>query len=233
MATVNTSKFNVAIGPLGAEFRTNSTDTAALISFNVLTLGLGNLIWVTVIRIYGRRPMYLVAMPLLFITNIWSFFATSYASLMAASVLSGLAAAAAEAPTSAVVADLFFVHQRGTMMMVFHIALSCGFFLGPMINSYVVQYVGWRWVCGWIAIVVAALWVVAIFAIHETAYPHRDVERPASSFGPRKTYLQRLSITSGYNRNVTFTTAVYSTIGVIAYPGITWAGLTVGAFVGW
>lgn len=233
MATVNTSKFTVAVVPLGKEWGTGDTQTAYLICFNVLALGIGNLFWVIMIRMVGRRPMYLVAIPLLCGTNIWSYFAGSFSSLLAACILSGFASAAAEAPTSAVVADLFFVHQRGTMMMIFHLALSMGFFLGPMINAYVVQYLGWRWVCGWIAIAAGLTWLVALFTIHETVYRHRDIYASADTYPAKKTFRQRLSITSGYDKNVSFFRSLYDTTAIVAYPGVTWAGFTVGAFVGW
>jgi hypothetical protein len=36
-------------------------------------------------------------------------------------------------------ADMFFVHQRGTMLMIFTMSLSFGAYLGPLVNSYVVR----------------------------------------------------------------------------------------------
>jgi MFS family permease len=82
-------------------------------------------------RCVGKRPVYLMSLPLLAVTNIWSYKETSFNSLLAVSIVSGFAASAGDATVPAVVADLFFVHERGTLMMIFHMALSCGVFLGP------------------------------------------------------------------------------------------------------
>lgn len=139
----------------------------------------------------------------------------------------------AEAPVTAIVVDMFFVHQRGTMMMIFHLSLSAGFFLGPAINAAIVQYAGWRWICGWIAIASGVTWLIGIFTIHETAYYGRDVSAPSSVYGPKKSLTKLLGVTSGYDKNMSLFTAMYNNIAVIGYPAILWAGLTVGTFVGW
>lgn len=233
LATVNTSKHGVAILAIATEFNVDTNTAAFLVCFNVLALGLGNFFWVTALRIYGCRPVFLVALPMLAAFNVWSAKASSFGSLLGATILSGFASAAGEAPVSTVVVDLFFVHQRGTMMMIFHLSLSAGFFLGPAVNAAIVQYAGWRWICGWIAIASSVTWLIGIFTIHETAYYDRDVSAPASLYGPKKTSLKMLGVTSGYNEHLSLFAAVYRNIGVIGYPAILWAGLTVGTFVGW
>ena len=85
----------------------------------------------------------------------------------------------------AVVADPFFVHQREMVMMIFHMTLSCSFFIGPLINAYVVQYGSWRNECLWIAVVTFVLWGVAFFTFYESGYYHRAVNVPGSNFVKR------------------------------------------------
>jgi MFS family permease len=177
-------------------------------------------------RCVGKRPIYLMSLPLLAVTNIWSYKATSFNSLLAASIVSGFDASAGDATVPAVVADLFFVHERGTLMMIFHMALSCGFFLGPLVNAYVVQYSGWRTECLWIAIAPFVTWAVAILTIHESSYFHRDVNAPESSFEQRRSFAQRLGLTLGYNKEANFFKAFADTVAVVAYPPVLWAGLT-------
>lgn len=233
LGTVNTSKFAVAVVPIGKEFHTDATRTAFVVSFAVLMLGFGNLFWVILLRIVGRRPVYLAAIPIVFATNIWAYKATSFNSLLAASIVGGIGSAAAEAPTSAVVADLFFVHERGTYLMLFHLALSFGFFLGPFLNAYVVQYAGWRVICLWVAVAAAATWVVGFFTIHETAYRRRDTAAPASSFGPLRPLSSWLGVTAGYDGSVGLWRTAADMCAVVAYPAVPWVGLVVGSFVGW
>ncbi|RDW90984.1 hypothetical protein BP5796_02149 [Coleophoma crateriformis] len=233
LATVNASKFTVAVTTISKEFGVSATVGGYQVCFNVLLLGCGNLFWIPLMRVIGKRPVYLMAMPLLVGTNVWSMKATSLNSLLAASIVSGFAASAADATVSAVVVDMFFVHQRGTVMMIFHMALSSGFFIGPLINAYVVQYSSWRQECEWIAIAAGVAWVVAIFTIRETTYLHRDVKRSVDTFAPKKTFFQCMGITSGYNPQANFFRAFGNTVAIVSYPGVLWPGCVIGVFVGW
>jgi MFS family permease len=168
LATVNASNFTVATIPLAKEFHESPTRTGYLVCFNVLWLGVGNLFWIPLMRVIGKRPVYLLALPIFIAVNIWSYFARSYGSLLAARILSGFAASAADATVPSLVSEVFFVHERGQCMMIFHLALSSGFFLGPLICAYVVQYTSWRWACGWIAIAASVTLLAVIFLVRET-----------------------------------------------------------------
>ncbi|KAH8817481.1 major facilitator superfamily domain-containing protein [Xylogone sp. PMI_703] len=234
LSTVNASNFSVAVIQLDGYFHTSNARTSFLICFNTLMLGVGNLFWIPLMRVIGKRPVYLVAMLLLTAFNFWSFKATSFGSLLAARILSGFAAAAGDSPTPSAAADLFFVHERGFVMMIFQIALSCGFFIGPLINAYLVQNTGsWQWNCGWIGIAAGANFLVAIFTVHETAYVSRDVNAPAESFGPKRSFLSSMSLTKGYNKNASFFTSLYNIFSVAIYPPVIWAGTITGVFVSW
>lgn len=143
--------------------------------------------------------------------------------------------AAADATVPAVVADLFYFHERGHCMMMFHTAISSGVFLGPLFNAYTTQYAGWRWMCGWMAIVSSGIFLIGIFTIHETAYERDMVQRglPEDAYAPRKSWRSRLSVTSGYNPNASFFEWLFDTLVLVAYPPVIITGLTIGVFVGW
>ncbi|CAK7219707.1 hypothetical protein SBRCBS47491_003938 [Sporothrix bragantina] len=236
LATFNSSNFTVAVQPLALEFKQSTTRIGYFVCFNVLWLGVGNLIWVPLARVIGKRPVYLASVLLLVGTNIWSYFTKSYGSLLAARIISGFAASSADATVPSLVADLFFVHERGHCMMIFHMALSIGFFLGPLICAYITQEVGWRWTCGLIAIAGGVTFLVGIFTIRETNYPPRTpeaVEVPAERFPPKRTTLQWMSMTVGYNKDVSFWRMFVRILAMAAYPPVLWTGVTVGTFVGW
>jgi predicted MFS family arabinose efflux permease len=235
LATINASNFTVAIKPISKEFHQTPTRTGFLVCFNVLFLGLGNLFWVALMRSTGKRPVYLVALLLLVATNVWSYEAKSYGSLLAARILSGFASAAADATVPSLVADLFFVHERGHCMMIFHLALSTGFFLGPLFCAYITQGVGWRWTCGMIACAAGGTFAVGFFTIRESNYSRSGVaaNAPASAYPPKRNFISWLSLTRGFRKEESFVRNVANMIALVAYPPITWTGLTVGTFVGW
>lgn len=201
-----------------------------LTCFNVLALGVGNIFWVPFMRIIGKRPVYLISLSILVASNIWSFTTSDYKQLLASSILGGFSAAAGQATVPALVTDLFFVHERGMVLMMFHFAMSCGVFLEPLIDSLVVQYYSWRMVCKWMAIAAGATWVLAVFTIHETSYFNREIYRPFTSYGRKHNFAQKMGMTIGYNKDQTFFGAMGDSISMISYPGVLWSGFTVAAF---
>lgn len=185
-------------------------------------------------RVTGKRPVYLLALLIFVACNIWSYEAKTYNSLLAARIVSGFAASAADATVPALVADLFFIHERGHCMMIFHLALSCGFFLGPLICAYITQGAGWRWTCGFLAIAGGVTFIAGVFTIHETNYERGLIDESSDAPIPlKKSFITRMALTSGYNKNASFWQTTICILSLALYPPITWVGLTVGTFVGW
>lgn len=209
-----------------AEFHVSQTQAGELVCFNVFLFGLGNIFWVPLMRVIGKRPVYLISMLLLSTMNVWSSRATSYGELLAARILSGFAAAAADATVPAVVSDMVAPHERGHYLMIFHLALTSGLFLGPLINAYLVQDENWRWMCYFLAVAVGGVFVVAIFTIRETTYLERHVSQ-------RRKYREWLSLTRGYNPDASFLRTIGDILRNAAYPQLLWCSLTIGISVGW
>lgn len=82
----------------------------------MITLGYANLIIIPFSNIFGRRLTSLICAIVCVLSNIWQAVATSYSSFLAARVVSGLGAAANESIMAVVVADVIFLHQRGSWM---------------------------------------------------------------------------------------------------------------------
>lgn len=183
------------------------------------------------LRILGKRPIYLLSLLCLCLTNIWSFYAASYANLLTSRLIGGFLAAAADATVPAVVADLFFAHERGGCLMMFHCAVSAGVFLGPLANAYIVQYAGWRWMCGGMAIVAGVTFAVGCVSIHETTY-RRD-ELPSEVTPKQKKWWETLKLGTGYDPEASFWKWLGKTLVLLAYPPVLIAGLTIGVFTGW
>ncbi|KAL1594441.1 hypothetical protein SLS60_010201 [Paraconiothyrium brasiliense] len=112
-----------------------------------------------------------------------------------------------DAVVPSLVADLFYFHERGRALMIFHTAISIGAFGGPFINAYIVQYAGWRWMCGAMAIAGGATFVVGFVTIRETHYAehgHRDLLKPEVEYATKRSWIAELSLTRGFNRNESF-----------------------------
>lgn len=66
---------------------------------------------------FGRRPVILICLALLFASSVWAGKANSYNSLLAARVFQGIGGGAADTLAPDVVGQIFFVHQRGRSMV--------------------------------------------------------------------------------------------------------------------
>lgn len=200
-------------------------------------MGFGALVWMPAIRIIGKRPGYLLSLLFLCVINIWSYFSKTYGSLLASRIVGGLLTAASDAPVTSVVADLFYFHERGHAMMFFNLAISSGAFLGPLINAYITQYLGWQWMCGVMAIISGATFCVALLLVKETAYVvgpgGRDLEKPGSAYTPRRSWKASLGLTSGYDRKASFFGWMIGAVVLFAYPPVLVTGLICGLFIGW
>ncbi|KAH7314298.1 polyamine transporter [Rhexocercosporidium sp. MPI-PUGE-AT-0058] len=230
LATANSSKIILAASLLGKEFDRSPMAVGYLTCFNVVALGAGNLLWVPLMRVIGKRSILLLALPVFVAANVWSAKTKDFNQLLASCVLSGFASAAAEASVAAVVTDLFFVHERGAKLMIFHFALSSGIFLGPLISAFIIQFSEWRMACESLAIAAGALWAFAAFLFQETTYPNRDVYAPASSYGARTNFAGVLSLGRGYDNRRNILYVLCDCITTISYPSVLWAGLFVATF---
>jgi MFS family permease len=152
-----TSGPSSAIPILVKEFHEDlNSITTGVVSWCILTLGLGvcplfcrtyskNFFWVPLGCYFGRRPCFIVSSGLFFGTILWSGGASSYGSLVASRVLNAFAGSASEGLCAAVVADLFFLHERGRWMSVYIFFLVNGTTFGTIVSGFIVTNLGWRW----------------------------------------------------------------------------------------
>lgn len=95
----------------------NISKTAYFFTTAALLQGLGNLLWMPLIVKYGRRPVYVISFVLYTATAAWAGASTSYGSELAARIVMGFASGAAECLAPLTIADCFFLHERGTIMV--------------------------------------------------------------------------------------------------------------------
>lgn len=104
---------------LGAEFHIDETQLGLLTGVCVLALGYANFIIVPCSNIFGRRFASIIFSGLAIATTIWEAEARTHGGLLGARVLNGFATATSESLMVQVVADLFFVHERGLWMGIY------------------------------------------------------------------------------------------------------------------
>ncbi|KAI7498092.1 hypothetical protein KC367_g5355 [Hortaea werneckii] len=185
---------------LGKEFHLGEQALSLLTGLNVITLGLANILIVPLSNIFGRRPISIFFGFLVILTNIWQALATSHKSLLAARACNGIVAATSETIMVQVVADMFFLHERGFWMGTYFTFYFSGAFLGPIMSGNIAAHHGWRSFF-WLTVALAAfVTVLLIVAFPETKYHRSASSHPGTRHGTKNsTEVQERSVDSEAN----------------------------------
>jgi MFS family permease len=100
----------------GANLQVIIAQVAFFFTTSALTQGTGNLLWQPLINKYGRRPMYIISFSGYLATALWAGATSDYNSELTARIFLGFFSGAGECLGPATISDIFFLHERGTMM---------------------------------------------------------------------------------------------------------------------
>ncbi|KUJ06858.1 MFS general substrate transporter [Mollisia scopiformis] len=137
---------------------------------SALTQGTGNLLWQPLINKYGRRPMYIISFSGYFATAIWCGTTSNFTSELVGRIFLGFFSGAGECLGPATISDIFFLHERGTMMAMYNFATGSGVSIGIIISGFIVVNNSWRVIYTVGAVMIGALLLLIIFTFPETAY---------------------------------------------------------------
>ena len=154
------------------EFRASAASVSLFLGTTVIALGYANFIIIPFSNIYGRRAACLATAAILVGSNIWQALAKNTGSFFGARAMTGIGGAVNESVMVQVIADVFFLHERGLWMGVYFAAYCVGSFTGPIIAGNMAEYAGWRsffWLCTGVSI---CSFICILFLFPETKF-HR------------------------------------------------------------
>ncbi|KAJ4256877.1 hypothetical protein NW762_008973 [Fusarium torreyae] len=140
------------------------------VAFNAAGLSLGCFIFIPLARKYGSRPCYILSTGLMAGVVWWSGRMQTVGEMYVTNFLSGLAASINETISEITIADLFFVHQRGTANALYIIAVMLGQFVCPSIVGVQAEAQNWRWTYYTCGIVLSVLFLLFVFCFEETKF---------------------------------------------------------------
>lgn len=117
-------------------------------------------------------------------------------------------------------------------MMFYHLALTSGLFLGPLMNAYIVQLHSWRWSTAFIGIAGGVFFLMTLFLVRETQFDRSRQQDEKT----KRPYLDWLSISLAYQRQKPlkrFSGTIWDILRMALYPPVLWVGCLIGIFVGW
>jgi hypothetical protein len=113
MVAITTDYFGPPTDPRFAQW---TAKAAYLFTSTALLQGMGNLFWVPMMVKFGRRPVYVISFTIYTAVSAWAGAEASFDRALAARILMGFASGAAECLAPLTIADIFFLHERGTVM---------------------------------------------------------------------------------------------------------------------
>ncbi|KAJ5096013.1 hypothetical protein NUU61_005369 [Penicillium alfredii] len=113
-------------------------------SVNYVGLSTGCVVFIPLAKKYGRRPVYIASTALMLATSFWTANLQSLTELYITNLLQGFAGATNESIAEITIADLFFVHHRGSMNGLYMVMIMIGSFLAPMAAGTQATRQGWR-----------------------------------------------------------------------------------------
>lgn len=138
----------------------------------VLFVGIGY--WTLLISpaasLYGRRIPYLIGITWGLIGAIWFAHVRGKNDSIWNQLFVGASESAAEANVQLSLSELFFEHQRGSVIGVYVLATSIGTYLGPLIGGFVSDRLGWRWIA-WLSVIISSVTLIVLFfGLEETMF---------------------------------------------------------------
>ena len=94
---------------------------------NVLLLGLGNIFWVPLANVFGRRPVLILSAMILFVATLCGGFTADFNLILIIRIFQGIGSSVSETIAPAIVGDMFFIHERAGWMV-------CSFFAATPFN---------------------------------------------------------------------------------------------------
>jgi MFS family permease len=138
----------------------------------VLFIGIGywTLLISPVAWLYGRRITYLICLTLGVGGAIWMARVQNVDDSIFSQLFVGASEACAEANVQLSLSEIFFQHQRGTVLGIYVLSTSIGTYLGPLIGGFVADRLGWRWI-GWFSVIISSVTIIFVyFTLEETLF---------------------------------------------------------------
>ncbi|XWX01758.1 hypothetical protein V2A60_009787 [Cordyceps javanica] len=133
-------------------------------------IGSGTYLMSPLPRLLGRRLSYVLSLVAGVVGCVMFARVQKTGLLIASHLFLGVAESCAEAMVQHSLSDIFFEHQRGSVMGLYVLALSGGTFMGPLAAGLIASRRGWRAI-GWTgAICCGVMLAVMLLTLEETAF---------------------------------------------------------------
>ncbi|KAJ7081621.1 MFS general substrate transporter [Mycena belliarum] len=170
LGPLNQAVVNPAYVPLAAHFHKTTVEASYQTTIAIAFAGVGSFLWVPLANTYGRRPILLFTTLLAAASSLASGKAQTWSQLIGTRVLNGIGTSSFFTIGAGMVADCFFLHERGRAMGVFTVFLTNSAHVAPIPGGFLAQYVNYRWCYYLPAILDLTMFFVMLLCLPETLY---------------------------------------------------------------
>lgn len=150
----------------------NKTNLVLGLTTYLAGLAVGSIILAPLSEMYGRRPVYLIAVFMFIVLIIPCGLAQNLATVLAVRFFGAFAGAAMISNAPGTVSDIVSDDYRALAFSVWSIGPMNGPVVGPLVGGFVFQYLGWRWT-NWVVMIGSAVSWVMVFR----TYPQKSLRK--------------------------------------------------------
>ncbi|KAK4047439.1 hypothetical protein OIO90_006184 [Microbotryomycetes sp. JL221] len=143
------SSFLPSIPQICDELNTTPTIINVTVCIYILTLAVCPLLWAPYSAVYGRRPIYLISLPLFSMGCLGVALSSNLTSLIITRIIQGAGSSSVLSVGAGTISDLYPKEVRGGAMGLFYLGVLFGPAISPAIAGVLTEYVrpigqGWR-----------------------------------------------------------------------------------------
>lgn len=170
---VCSSIFLPSIPVMSTDLHTTPSVIDYTVSIFLVTIGVAPLLWSPLSGFYGRRPIYLVSLPIMIVASVGVALSRNVGDIIGTRVLQGIGGCAVLSVGAGSVGDLYRPTQRANAMGWFYSGALMGPSFAPVIGGLFTQYtrLSWRSAQYFVAGVTGLAFSFTFFFLPETSHP--------------------------------------------------------------
>ncbi|KAK3678984.1 hypothetical protein LTR78_001437 [Recurvomyces mirabilis] len=148
------------------------SDTIGVLGVTTYLFGMatGAVILAPLSEMFGRRPIYIVALGMFVVFVIPTAVAKNIETILITRFFGAFCAAAMISNAPGTVNDIVDEEHRALAFSIWSIGPMNGPVIGPVVGGFVFQYLGWRWT-SWVVVIVASVAWIVVSLVKETYAP--------------------------------------------------------------
>jgi MFS transporter, putative metabolite:H+ symporter len=131
--------------PIAAEFGLDRLQAATLVSWQLLALPVGGVLFGVLADRYGRRPILIVTILAFSLATLARGFAPDYTTLIVLTVVAGIGIGGEYGVGQALVAETAPKHRRGLLSGLVFGGAFPAIMIAALVGGYLAPVIGWRW----------------------------------------------------------------------------------------